>query len=124
MSNQSCNGWSNIGICYLYALKNISHKYIATYMAIVRYSFGYSQHTTNRNTTKWWSQELGISEKSFRNHLEWLSDNKHIKIIKQAVFISGGGSSPNAYAPVFPKGFGNIHFKETKKSVIKKELEI
>ena len=110
------NGWQNIGICYKFARENIQAKYVNTYMAIVEFSFGFGYSKTNRKPINWWIKKIGISKPTFLDHIHWLSENDFIKIISHREFVDGGGSSPFAYSPIFPKGYGTINlFKEGEK---------
>jgi len=111
-NSQSNNGWQNIGICHKFAIDKIKTNYIAIYLRIVEYSFGYCQTKTNEKTIKWWCKNLSISDKTFSKAIRWLEENKYIKVITYKSYIKGGGSKPNIYAPAFPykinKKYGHI----------------
>jgi hypothetical protein len=114
MEHESQNNWQNIGICLAFAIDKIEFKYQMTWMVLVRYSFGFGSLSTKRYTTKWWSNEIGISESTFIRHVKWLSKNKFIEVNTHVGFIQDGGSFPNSYSPCFPKGYGKIILHETK----------
>ena len=110
--NESNNGWQNIGISYIYAMENIEPKYIATFMGIVRLSFGYKQNKTRPIKTDSIAEYTKTSRASVCRSIKWLAENNHIKIITAKGFNVGGGSKPNSYAPAYPRGIGKIAFKD------------
>ena len=120
----SVNSWENIGICYIFALDKIEQKYRDSWMAIVRYSFGFGSPSTNRKKHEWWCEVLKISKPTFIKHSKWLEENKFIKIHHHNGFIEGGGSAPYSYSPIFPKGYGQMKLKNNSasRSTITSEL--
>lgn len=108
------NGWQNIGIMKKYARKNIDFKYRGLFMEIVEESFGYGLSKTLHKTQKYWSDLFGISERTFRTHINQLALDGHIKINHQKGYVSGGGSKAYSYSPVYPSN-ANIWMKDIKK---------
>lgn len=99
----STNGWQNNGIMMNYALENIQYKYIATFLLLVRYSFGYGVPRTKYKTVEFWAEKLNMSKNTFVSHVTHLVQEKHLEQIREPGFVVGGGKKPYAYAPTFPK---------------------
>ena len=110
--NYSSNGWQNIGICSIFALENIQYSKIPLYMYLVRNSFGYCKKVTNRISQLEMSKKLKIDKKTLASHMKYLIDNKFVKVIHSKHNPKGGGSESFAYAPDFPRGYGNIYYKD------------
>ncbi len=108
----SNNGWQNIGICSIYAEENIQYSKIPLYMHLVRKSFGYCKKVTNRTSQLEMSKKLKIDKKTLASHMKYLIDNKFVKVIHSNHNPKGGGSEAYAYAPRYPKGYGNIYTED------------
>ena len=108
----SNNGWQNIGICSIFAEEKIQYSKIPLYMHLVRRSFGYCEKVTNRISQSEMSKKLKIDKKTLISHMKYLVENEFVKVICSKNYVDGGGSESYAYAPYYPKGFGQIKFKE------------
>ena len=108
----SNNGWQNIGICSIFALEQIQYSKIPLYMYLVRNSFGYCKKVTNRISQSEMAKKLKIDKKTLASHMKYLVDNNFIDIIRPNTYKTDGGSDAFAYAPDFPKGYGNIYTKD------------
>ncbi len=106
-----------------YSFDNIPKKYESTFIRIVRASFGYGMYKTLHKPLDYWCDEFKIDRSTFKRHIKWLSDNGHIEIITHKGFVDGGGSKPNAYAPRFPTGYGNVYIKKAEKATKEKPIE-
>lgn len=106
------NGWQNIGICYLFAEDNVPIPLRNIFMALVRRSFGYGQRSTFRTTQVQISNEIGVSERKFRDATKELESLGLLRIENPNLYKKGGGSDPCAYSPVFPTGYGKLYFKD------------
>lgn len=111
----SNNGWQNIGICSIYAEENIQYSKIPLYMHLVRKSFGYCKKITNRTSQLEMSKKLKIDKKTLASHMNYLIENKFVKVIHSNHNPKGGGSEAYAYAPKYPTGYGKIYFKDEQK---------
>lgn len=116
LQNQASNGWQNIGICYLFAEENVPTKLRGVFMALVRRSFGYMQRSTLRTTQLELVEAIGISERKFRDDVRELESLGLMKIENPNLYKKGGGSDPCAYSPVFPRGYGQLKFKDEQSS--------
>ena len=114
--NYSSNGWQNIGICSIFALEQIQYSKIPLYMYLVRNSFGYCKLTTSKISQSEMAKKLKIDKKTLASHMKYLVDNNFIDIIRPNTYKTDGGSDAFAYAPDFPKGYGNIYTKDDIKS--------
>lgn len=110
--NYSSNGWQNIGICSIFALENIQYSKIPLYMYLVRNSFGYCKLTTSKISQSEMAKKLKIDKKTLASHMKYLVDNNFIDIIRPNTYKTDGGSDAFAYAPDYPKGYGNIYSKD------------
>ena len=81
-------------------------------MYLVRNSFGYCKKVTNRISQLEMSKKLKIDKKTLASHMKYLIDNKFVKVIHSKHNPKGGGSESFAYAPDFPRGYGNIYYKD------------
>ncbi len=113
--NYSSNGWQNIGICSIFALEQIQYSKIPLYMYLVRNSFGYCKLTTSKISQSEMAKKLKIDKKTLASHMKYLVDNNFIDIIRPNTYKTDGGSDAFAYAPDFPRGYGNIYFKDEQK---------
>ena len=107
-TNTSCiseikseNGWQNIGRARIFARKNIPKKLLTVYMTIVDFSIGFTSLKTHHKTISWFSEESGVSRKTWIIHTKMLDKLGFIKIVTSDLYIDGGGSIPNAYSIVF-----------------------
>ena len=112
----SNNGWQNIGICSIYAEENIQYSKIPLYMYLVRRSFGYCKKVTNRTSQLEMSKKLKIDKKTLASHMKYLIDNKFVTVIHSKHNPIGGGSEAYAYAPTYPKGYGELKWKDDTKT--------
>lgn len=108
----SNNGWQNIGICSIFAEEKIQYSKIPLYMYLVRRSFGYCKKVTNRISQLEMSKKLKIDKKTLASHMAYLIENKFVKVIHSNRNPKGGGSEAYAYAPDYPRGYGNIKFED------------
>ena len=113
--NYSSNGWQNIGICSIFALEQIQYSKIPLYMYLVRNSFGYCKLTTSKISQSEMAKKLKIDKKTLASHMKYLVDNNFIDIIRPNTYKTDGGSDAFAYAPDFPRGYGNIYYKDEQK---------
>lgn len=120
---QGNNGWQNIGICQLFAIDKVPFKLQALYMNIVRYSFGYMQYNTPRWTQAEWANKIGISRPTFTDQIHRLSELNIISINISHNYMKEGGSEAFSYSPIFPKGYGKLHFKDENTSSGSKNTE-
>lgn len=97
-----------------YSVENIPQKYRASFMTLVRYSFGYGNSKTMHKPIDYWAEKIGLSRNTCMTHLSYLVQNKHVKQIKDSRFVVGGGKHPYSYAPVFSKK-AKIWIRKTKK---------
>jgi hypothetical protein len=111
---QSSNGWQNIGICYTFAIDAVPFKLQSLYMHLVRHSFGYMQMYTPRWTQLEWSNKIGIARTTFTDQVHKLSELGLISINASHKYIEDGGSEAFSYSPAFPKGYGQLKFKDDK----------
>ena len=114
--NYSSNGWQNIGICSIFALEQIQYSKIPLYMYLVRNSFGYCKLTTNRTSQLEMSKKLKIDKKTLASHMNYLIENKFVKVIHSKHNPKGGGSESYAYAPRYPEGYGKIYIEDDMKT--------
>ena len=110
--NYSSNGWQNIGICTIFALEQIQYSKIPLYMYLVRNSFGYCKLTTSKISQSEMAKKLNIDKKTLASHMKYLVDNNFVDIIRPNTYKTDGGSDAFAYAPDYPKGYGNVHIKD------------
>ncbi len=111
------NNWQNIGIMWIFARKEIPGKYRNVFMVLVEKSFGRGNDfvkINGRNLAK----ECDISRPTLLVHLEWLIDNKFIKVYHTKGFVEGGGKESYSYYPIFPDN-GHIYLHKSKKKDIK-----
>ena len=108
----SNNGWQNIGICSIFAEENIQYSKIPLYMHLVRRSFGYCKKTTNRISQLEMSKKLKIDKKTLASHMKYLVENEFVKVVHSRYNPKGGGSEAYAYAPAYPKGYGELKWKD------------
>lgn len=114
MSNKTNNNWQNEGKVLNFAIGRIPGKYLGTYLMLVRYALGFGSVFTEHKPRSYFASKLHMTQKSFTTHIQWLVDNKFIKIKTHSQFIEGGGSFPNAYRIVLYKDMGYLSFGENK----------
>ena len=108
--------WQNEGICYRYAEDKLNDCVLRSiYMAIVRRSFGYGKKYTDRISQEELAKASAITSRTLRDKLKILEEMKMVIIIPPDTYIKGGGSASCAYAPDFPRGFGEVKFKDNSK---------
>ena len=101
--------WQNEGICYRYAEDKLNDCVLRSiYMAIVRRSFGYGKKVTNRISQEELAKASAITSRTLRDKIKILEEMKMVTVIPPYTMIKGGGSTSCAYAPDFPRGYGNI----------------
>lgn len=110
----SNNGWQNIGICYLYSLDKIDRKLRDVYMYIVRQSFGYEEPITRDLSIADIVVGCGVGRTTVVANIKKLEELGHIKTIRHKGFVENGGSMPNRYSPIYPKGYGKLSIKSIK----------
>ena len=129
--NYSSNGWQNIGICTIFALEQIQYSKIPLYMYLVRNSFGYCKLTTSKISQSEMAKKLNIDKKTLASHMKYLVENEFVEIVCSTSYVDGGGSESYAYAPLFPRGYGELKWKpddskpksESKLDAIRKKEE-
>jgi hypothetical protein len=109
---QSNNGWQNIGICKKFARKHIPAKLRTVWLELVEDSFGYCEKKTKQMTQTQMAREYGYTEKTLREQIKKLEELGLVKIIHSRHNPKGGGSEAYAYAPDFPKGYGELKWKD------------
>ena len=119
----SNNGWQNIGICSIFAEENIQYSKIPLYMHLVRRSFGYCKKVTNRISQLEMSKRLKIDKKTLASHMKYLVENEFVEIVCSTSYVDGGGSESYAYAPTFPKGYGQLKWKDDSEPEVKSKLD-
>ena len=108
--------WQNEGICYRYAEDKLNDCVLRSiYMAIVRRSFGYGKKYTDRISQEELAKASAITSRTLRDKLKILEEMKMVTVIPPDTMIKGGGSTSCAYAPDFPRGFGEVKFKDSSK---------
>ena len=108
--------WQNEGICYRYAEDKLNDCVLRSiYMAIVRRSFGYGKKYTDRISQEELAKASAITSRTLRDKLKILEEMKMVTVIPPDTMIKGGGSTSCAYAPDFPRGFGEVKFKDNSK---------
>ena len=110
--NKANNGWQNIGICKKFARKNVPAKLRTVWMELVEDSFGYSEKKTKQMTQSQMAKEYGFTEKTLREQIKKLEELGLVDIIHSRHNPKGGGSEAYAYAPTFPKGYGELKWKD------------
>ena len=109
---QSNNGWQNIGICKKFARKHIPAKLRTVWMELVEDSFGYCEKKTKQMTQSQMAKEYGFTEKTLREQIKKLEELGLVNIIHSRHNPKGGGSEAYAYAPTYPKGYGELKWKD------------
>ena len=112
----SNNGWQNQGICLNFALDNIDPKYQTLYNLIVKLSFGYKKLKTNKITIDELALKSKLGRRTVIRHMAYLTENKFVEAIHPKHNPKGGGSEAYEYAPKYPRGYGEICFKDDEKS--------
>ena len=108
--------WQNEGICSRYAEDKLNDCVLRSiYMAIVRRSFGYGKKVTNRISQEELAKASAITSRTLRDKIKILEEMEMVTVIPPDTMIKGGGSTSCAYAPDFPRGYGNIYTKDDKK---------
>ena len=121
--NYSSNGWQNIGICSIFAEENIQYSKIPLYMHLVRRSFGYSKKVTNRISQSEMAKRLKIDKKTLSSHMKYLVENKFVEIVYSASYVDGGGSESYAYAPCYPRNYGQLKWKDDSEPEVNSKLK-
>ena len=119
----SNNGWQNIGICSIFAEENIQYSKIPLYMHLVRRSFGYCKKVTNRISQLEMSKRLKIDKKTLASHMKYLVENEFVEIVCSTSYVDGGGSESYAYAPCYPRNYGQLKWKDDSEPVVDSKLE-
>ena len=119
----SNNGWQNIGICSIFAEENIQYSKIPLYMHLVRRSFGYCKKVTNRISQLEMSKRLKIDKKTLSSHMKYLVENEFVKVIYSTSYVDGGGSESYAYAPCYPRNYGQLKWKDDSEPEVNSKLK-
>ena len=122
--NKPNNGWQNIGICKKFARKHIPAKLRTVWMELVEDSFGYCEKKTKQMTQSQMAKEYGFTEKTLREQIKKLEELGLVNIIHSRHNPKGGGSEAYAYAPTFPKGYGQLKWKDDLEPEVSKLDEI
>lgn len=121
--NKPNNGWQNIGICKKFARKHIPAKLRTVWMELVEDSFGYCENSTKQMTQSQMAREYGFTEKTLREQIKKLEELKLVKVIHSRHNPKGGGSEAYAYAPCFPRGYGQLKWKDDSEPEINSKLD-
>ena len=119
----SNNGWQNIGICSIFAEENIQYSKIPLYMHLVRRSFGYCKKVTNRISQLEMSKRLKIDKKTLASHMKYLVENEFVKVIYSTSYVDGGGSESYAYAPCYPRNYGQLKWTDDSEPEVISKLD-